>query len=153
VASESNINTTNRGISDFVQEVTGESNDETVELRAVHQKAMDKKIYGFNFRENAWCFINSSNNEFGDFIVAVSPTQIDNRDEFILEHLKATPKTLNLVNKAVKGYDKNPKTRYAHISDWGEFRKYCTGQGLDIKGKSRAGLEKELLEKDKESVL
>jgi hypothetical protein len=152
--SQANINTTNRGISEFILDVTGNSKDEMTELRALHQRAQDKNIYGFNHRENAWCFINSSDKEFADWIVSVPATQLDDKDTFILEHLKATPKTFALVTKAVKGYDKNPKTRYAHIKEWSEFKSFCAKQGLDTKGKKRDVLEKELLLLDeKEPVL
>ena len=145
--SEKNRKNTNRGISEFIYEVSSDLDE--IEFRSLHQRAIDKNVYGFNLHQNAWFFKSAKDGEFNEYIVAVLPTQMDEKDNIMIDHLRNTEKTYYLVKSAVEGYNINGDTKYSSIKNFGKFKSYCAGRGIDTTKKTRLELEKELMDQDK----
>ena len=87
--SENNLQVTKRGIDEFILEVQGL--DIFSEYRALAQKAIDKKIIGWNNQDKAWYLMDQSTGDFADIIMYVPPTNVSQKNNLLFEFMKSTP--------------------------------------------------------------
>ena len=147
LSSERNKEVTNRGITEFIEEIGNMGR--MTKYRALLQKAKDQNLIGFDNRSNSWCWISRVSGEFNDFIVPILPVNLDQKERLLFEYLINNVQLFDqiedlLANKPFKENITTIETKYSNLL-WTELREIAKNKGINTKGMKREEIEQELL--------
>jgi hypothetical protein len=147
LVSQANYATTKRGIKEFTDEIR--NMDTITKFRALLQKAIDRKLIGFNNQQNAWFWLDASTGEFSEFIVPIMPIQISQKNEILFEYFRQHAELFEIIDKSLSTVVNKEGTRYGHMT-WHQLQTYASERGINTKGKTKDKVQEELFALDKE---
>jgi hypothetical protein len=143
--SDANYVVTKRGIKEFTDEIRNMGT--ITKFRSLLQKSIDRKIIGFNHQQNAWFWLNASTGEFSEYIVPVMPIQLDQKNEVLFEFFRINAELFDIIEKALKGFTENKKTKYDHL-EFQALKSFASSKGIATHGRKRPEIETDLLAKE-----
>jgi hypothetical protein len=146
--SEADYIVTKRGIKEFTDEI--KSFDTITKFRSLLQKAIDRKIIGFNNQQNAWFWLDKSTGEFSEYIVPVMPIQLSQKNEVLFEFFRINAELYDIIEKSLQTVSKEG-TRYGHMT-WPQLQTHASERGVNTKGKTKNQVQEELFALDKEKT-
>jgi hypothetical protein len=151
LVSQANYATTKRGIKEFTDEIR--NMDTITKFRALLQKAIDRKLIGFNNQQNAWFWLDASTGEFSEFIVPIMPIQISQKNEILFEYFRQHAELFEIIEKSLSTVVNKEGTRYSHMT-WPQLKSYASKErGINTKDKTQKQVLEELFTLDKEVTI